>query len=409
MSESMTHEQMARAEIAEVSKLAGANPVKLGILTPLTGPGDSVAGVIVSRGARIGAEYIREQGGILGGRQLDFVLRNDQATAAEEGMARSAVGELAKLAQIDEVAGVFGQWHLRTSKYVSALADKIGIPTFVENGQIDVTSSGYRSIFRQYFSIADRVPLMMDYVASLGFRRIAMLAADTVFGLTTADTIEEYGTSVHGMEFLRFDFPQETTYDLSEQLKAVKDWEPDLIINDGVIRTNYLMIKQAAELGLRPQVPMMVTFGFPTRSHDFWREAGDAGVGIMWAGIQYRPTWDGLTDIGRWFTERYEAMYGGYAPDTTLSAFTDVTILARAIELAGTTEHDAVIEALESHEFDTWRGPLRFERGPEHWHHNMPRLQIMQYQKVGQTFDESAIVYPDSLANAAYVPADALR
>lgn len=398
MSTPMTNEQLARTEIAEANKGVGKNPVRLGILSPLTGPGDSTAGVIVSRGARLGAEYLREADG----GDIELVLRNDQATAAAEGMARSSVGELAKLAEIDGAAGVLGQWHLRTSRYVAALADKIGIPTFIENGQTDVTSSGYRAIFRQYFSIGDRAPLMMDFLAHVGYRRIAVLAADTVFGLTTADTLQEYGTKVHDMEFLRFDFPQETTEDLTDELKAVRDFQPDVIINDGVIRTNYLIIAQAAELGLRPQVPMMVTFGFPMRSADFWSATGESGLGIMWPATQFRPSWKGLTEMGRWFSDRYTARHGGYSPDTALSAFTDVVLLGRAIALAGTTDHEAVIEALESREFESWRGPLRFTRGDTHWHHTPPTLQIMQYQKVGQSFDEAAVVYPEALSDTAY-------
>lgn len=395
------HEQAARADIDEVNRHAGDDPVKVGVLTPLSPPGDPVAGVIVARGARLGAEYVRAHGGV-DGRQIAFVLRNDQFSAAVDGMQRSVVGELAKMAMTDKVAAVLGQWHLRTAPYAAELCEKIGVPMFVENGHSEVTASGYRTIFRTYFSIADRVPLMLDFFAGQGARRLAILAADTVFGLETADALEAYGTSAHGMEFLRFDFPQDATADVRDQLGKVADFGPDAIINDGVVRTNYMIVNQAAELGLRPGVPMMVTFGFPMRSADFWKAAGAAGNGILWPATRYRPSWEGLTDVGHWFTDRYAERYGDQAPDTALSAFTDVTLIAKAVQVAGTDDRDAVIDALESTEFHTWRGPVRFERGPEHWHHSPPELQIMQYQKVGQGFGEAAIVYPEPLADTAY-------
>lgn len=397
----MNYEQVARDEIEAVNRNAGDNPVKVGILSPLTGPGDPVAGFLVARGARLGAEYVRENGGTLG-RQIAFVLRNDQATAYADGMQCSVVGEVAKLAMIDKVTAILGQWHLRTAPYAAELCERIGIPMFVENGHSAVTASGYRTIFRTYFSIEDRVPLMLDLLAEQGLRRLALLAADTVFGLETADMLEAYGTATHGMEFLRFDFPQETTTDLRPQLKKVAEFEPDVIINDAVVRTNYLMIQQAAELGLRPRVPMMVTFGFPMRSADFWREAGPAGNGILWPATCYRPSWAGLTDVGRWFTQRYADRYDSAPPDTCLSAFTDVTLIARAVAAAGTDDRDAVIDALENGEFPTWRGPVRFARGSRHWHHSPPPLQIMQYQQVGQDFDEAAIVFPGAVADGSY-------
>lgn len=401
----MEHEQAARADIDAANAESGDRPITIGILTPLTGPGDPVAGVLVARGARLGAEYVREQG-LAGGRGVTFVLRNDQATAAEDGMACSAVGELAKLAEIDKVTAVLGQWHLRTAPYAAALCEKLGLPMFVENGHSDITV-GNRAIFRTYFSIADRVPPMLDFLAAQGMRKVAILAADTRFGLETADTLEEYGRSAHGMEFLRFDFPQETTTDLRDQLREVDRFGPDVIVNDGVVRTNYLIVKQATELGLRPRIPMMVTFGFPMRSEDYWREAGEPGNGILWPTSVYRPSWAGMTEIGHWFTDRYSRRYGSFPPDTSLSAFTDVTLIARAVELGG-DDRAKVIETLESNEFPTWRGPVRFERGERHWHHSPPQVQIMQYQKVGQSFDEAAIVHPPSLADAEYRGPDQL-
>jgi branched-chain amino acid transport system substrate-binding protein len=403
MAQPSPYEQAARADIDEVNRQAGDNPIKVGILTPLTPPGDPVAGVIVSRGARLGAEYVREHGGV-DGRQIAFVLRNDQFSAEEDGMRRSVVGELAKMAMTDQVTAVLGQWHLRTAPYAAELCEKIGVPMFVENGHSKVTASGYHTIFRTYFSIADRVPLMLDMLAGQGYRRLAILAADTVFGLETADTLESYGTSAHDMEFLRFDFPQEATTDVRDQLRKIADYRPDAIINDGVVRTNYMIVNQAAELGLRPGIPMMVTFGFPMRSADFWKAAGDAGNGILWPATRYRPSWDGITEIGRWFTDRYAERYGDQAPDTALSAFTDVTLIAKAVQIAGSDDRERVISALETNEFQTWRGPVSFSREAEHWHHSPPELQIMQYQKVGQGFDEAAIVYPDSLATTTYRP-----
>jgi hypothetical protein len=145
-----THESRARAIVAKVNKAAGRHPIRIGIIMPLTGPGDPTAGELVVRGAGLGADYIREHGGVDGGRRVESVLYNDQATAAEEGLARSSAA----------------------------------------------------------------------------------------------------------------------------QIRAIRAHRPDQFINDGVIRTNYLIVEQAIREGLLPGTPMMVTFGFPLRSDDLWRLAG---------------------------------------------------------------------------------------------------------------------------------------
>jgi len=399
-------EAAARREIEAANRLAGRDAIRIGVLTPLTPPGDTYAGGLVARGARLGAEYVHEHGGVRG-RRVELVLQNDQETTLEEGMAASAARGLRRLVDEQGVLAALGQWHLRTAGAVAETAEELGVPVFIENGHSTVTE-GRRTVFRTYFSIADRVPLMLDFLASQGLRRLAVLVADTVFGLTTADELERYGRREHGMELLRFDFPQETVEDVRAELRQVREWAPDAIVNDGVIRTNYLFLAQAAELRLRPSVPMMVTFGFPMRSADFWRLAGPAGNGILWPATRYRPSWDGLTEIGRWFTARYVERYRDFPPDTALSAFTDVTILARALEAAESDRREELIEALESQEFQTWRGPVRFVRGPRHWHHTPPDLLLMQYQEVGQSFDEAAIVYPSAERTRPYRPPEEL-
>lgn len=394
----------AHSLVAEANESAGDDPIKVGVLTPLSLPGDPAAGELVVRGACLGAEYVREHGGVSGGRQIELVLYDDQATAADEGMARSAAAQMTKLALVDEVAAVVGQWHLRTTPWVVDVATRYDVPIFVENGHSLVTAQKRRNVFRAYFTIADRVPVMLDFAASQGMRRIGLIAADTVFGQMTADTLVEYGTTRHGMEFLRFDFAQDGTVDFREQLTAIRDFAPDLFINGGVVKSNYLIVEQATEVGLRPAVPMMVTFGFPLRSEDFWRFSGQAGVGTMWPAMRYRPSWTGLTDIGRWFIDRYTKRYGSFPPDTALTHFTDITIIARAAELARSQRRADLIDALEAAQFDTWQGPIRYERGPAHWHHVAPELVVLQYQTYGQSFDESSIVYPSDVATAKYLP-----
>lgn len=390
--------------VREVRRHAGADPVRIGVITPLTPPGDPTAGELVVRGACLGAEYVREHGGVRGGRQIELVLYDDQATAAAEGMARSAAAQMTKLALVDEVVAAVGQWHLRTTPWVVDVATRYGVPIFIENGHSHITAQKRRNVFRSYFTIADRVPVMLDFAASQGMRRIGLLAADTVFGQMMADTLVDYGTTRHGMDFLRFDFPQDDTTDFTPELKGIRDFWPNLFINGGVVTSNYRIIQQATEVGILPGTPMMVTFGFPLRSEDFWRLCGAAGVRTMWPAMRYRPSWEGITEIGRWFIDRYTDRYGSFPPDTALTHFTDVTIVAAALDVARSDRREDLLDALEATEFETWRGRIRFDRGPAHWHHAAPELALLQYQELGQSFDDSAIIHPPATATAAYLP-----
>src|SRR5262245_48496021 len=345
----------ATAEVAAVNAVAGADPVPVGIITPITGPGDPMGGELAVRGACLGAVYLREHGGVLGGRQLRLVLQNDQEGAGpDQPMQRTCIGGMAKLAVYDQVVAALGQWHLRTAPLVAEVAEAFGVPIFIENSHSTITSRGWRTVFRTYVAISDRLPMMVEFAAEQGWRRVAVLAANTVFGQMTADTFVDVAKERgYDMEFLRFDFDQETTTDVREQLRSVAAFRPDLLFNSAVVRTNYMVINQAEELGILPGTPMMVGFPFPMRAADYWRLAGEAGNHVVWPAIPYRPSWTGLTAMGRWFTDAYLNRYGSFPPDNALNAFTDVTIIGQALGAAGATDRSRLLDALESGQFNT--------------------------------------------------------
>ncbi|GIH05153.1 hypothetical protein Rhe02_32200 [Rhizocola hellebori] len=392
---------LARAQAdaaATNAKVAGAPTIKIGIVTPLSGPGDPTAGELTVRGATIAADYIREHGGIHQGIQVELLVRNDQETVELDGgtMPRSAVGAFAKLAMVDEVLAAMGPWHLRYADYVADTAERIGVPLFVENAHPTITAKQRQYVFRTFTSMAERVPQLVSFIASQNMRRISILAANTVFGYTCADMLEAQLKALPGepREIQRFDFDQETVQDLRPELFKIKDFAPDLFINVGVIRTNYLIINQAEEVGLLPGTPMMAPFQWPLRSSDYWRLAGDAGNYMVWPASQFSPTWSGLQPVGRWFVARYYEKYGMMPPDTAMNAFTDVTIIAQALELVPTISRASLLYALEVGTFDTWRGKISFERGQAHWHHSPPPVVLQQYQAVGQDITNVPIVYP---------------
>lgn len=392
----------AHALVDTYNAEVAATAMPIGILTPLTPPGDPTAGEIVVRGAVLGARYVAEHPGQFSGRQVRLILENDQQTADQEHMSRSAAGGLSKLALLDNVSAVVGQWHLRTAPVVADLAERLGVPTFIENGHNTITH-GRRMLFRTYFSIADRAPLMAGFAAHQGWRRIAVIAADTVFGQMLADTvIEACHDAIPGLTVHREDFAQDEVTDLDEPLARATEFGPDLLINAGVVRTNYLVIDAARTAGLLPRVPMMVCFPFPMRAQDYWNFAGEAGAGVTWPATRFSPTWPGLTSIGRWFVDRHHAEFGSYPADNALNAFTDITVLAQAAALAGSSERSALHAALESGSFRTWRGPIRFPWSDTSGHHQSPEIALMHYQHVGDDADRAVIVWPAEAATGAF-------
>src|SRR2546427_6584049 len=80
-------------------------PVKIGVLTPLSPPGDAAAGQFIARGAKMGAEDVNARGGVLGGRKIELVVEDDAGTPEKGGAG------FRKLASQDQAVAVVGQFH----------------------------------------------------------------------------------------------------------------------------------------------------------------------------------------------------------------------------------------------------------------------------------------------------------
>src|SRR2546428_11652979 len=77
-------------------------PVKIGVLTPLSPPGDAAAGQFIVRGAKMGAEDVNARGGVLGGRKIELGIEDDAGTP-EKGAA--GFRKLASQGQAGAVGG----------------------------------------------------------------------------------------------------------------------------------------------------------------------------------------------------------------------------------------------------------------------------------------------------------------
>ena len=389
------------AKLVQTTNLAGgaAERIKIGVLTPLTETGAMVAGEMMVRGACLAADYVRAHD-VLNGRQIELVLANDQATAAYESMWRSAVGEMAKLAIVDNVVAVLGNWMVRTTSWVTELSHRLGVPHFVTTGHPDITRQKYNTVFRTFYTTTERADIMVRFMKEQGARRIAVLASTSAFGRFYADSVESMAAHApQPCQVLRIDFDPDEVTDFRQDLQRIKEWEPDFLVNLGIIARDsvYNIINQAAELALYPTVPMLVGIPVPSAASDFWQRVGENGRYIVWAGTQFRPDWRGLTPIGRWFVNRYIEQYGTFPSEMSLTAFTDVTIIAQAMARARTQTREGLIESLESGSFDSWRGPITFVKRDDHWHHSSSTLQLMQYQDAGHALERAAIVYPPEL------------
>lgn len=376
--------------------VSAKEPVKIGVMTPLSPPGATLLGKFILQGARMGAEYVNSKGGVLGGRNIKLVIEDDSGTP-EKGIAGYR-----RLVTQKGVSAIIGQVHSSVMIAVGELADKLGVPIFsTQASSKKITEKHLMTTFRTHAIDPDRARMWLRFMKEIGFKRIAILAENTDYGLGLVDETK-IGMAKMGLKLeiksLIFD---KKVVDLTPQLLELKAWKPDLLIDiHSVPTTAYLMVKQAFDIGLFPSTPILASFDWPGRS-EFWRNLADKGNYILFI-CYYHPKMK-LTERGEWFKKKYMERYGEFPIYPAFNGFGQIMILADALDLANSDKPAELIEALEKGRFTSWNGVVTFERGEgPYWHQWSPPLMVLQYTKVGQSPKDAPILYPPKMKTGTY-------
>src|SRR5580765_7238694 len=157
-------------------------PVKIGVLTPLSPPGDAAAGQFIVRGAKMGAEEVNARGGVLGGRKIELVIEDDSGTP-EKGSAG-----FRKLATQDQVVAVVGQFHSSVMTAVQVLAEQFQVPVFATQASAkSITEQHLNYTFRTHVIDPDRCVMWTKWIKERGFMRVALTTENTDYGVGLVD------------------------------------------------------------------------------------------------------------------------------------------------------------------------------------------------------------------------------
>jgi branched-chain amino acid transport system substrate-binding protein len=372
-------------------------PVKIGVLTPLSPPGDAAAGQFIVRGAKMGMEDVNARGGVLG-RKLELVIEDDSGTP-EKGAAG-----FRKLATQDQVTAVIGQFHSSVMLATQTLAEQFKIPLFSTQASArSITEKHLNYTFRTHVIDPDRVQLWNRWIVERGFKRVFLLAENTDYGTGLVEETKKYFKSMGVKAELETDIFDRAAVDLTPQLLKVKNWKPDLVLNGAVGTPVYLIVKQAYDVGLFPAVPMLVSYDVPVRP-EFWKTVGDKGAWLSFI-IYYHPTMK-LPPRGEAFRAKYKQQFNEEPIYGAFNGYTQVALLADAINAAKSDKPEDVVKSLTSRKFEGWNGTITFPRGEgPYWQQWTPPMLITQYTKPEQPFAEVKISYPPEFRTGEWMPA----
>ena len=368
-----------------VSTAAQAQDIGVGLIVPLSAPGDATGGQLIRRGAEIGVDMVNAQGGVLG-KKLKLFVQDSQGTP------QAGVAGYRRLVTEDKVVAVPGFFHSSVAIAVNEVAKEMGVPTIsVQASASEITSKHYDIAFRTHAVDPVRVSAWMEFIKKKGFKKVSLVAETTDYGIgLTEETLAQNKSGNYGLDIQKITFDNKAT-DFTPQLLQVKNFKPDLIINIGVGQPLDLLIDQATTIGLLPKTPMLISYDAPTRPQ-FWKLHEKDGSGIYF--IAYYSPKSPLSDVGQAFAKAYREKYKEDPVYGALNGFGSIEILAQAIKNAGSADPKAIVKALEAGTFKSWpASPVTFPRAEGvYWHNWVPPILILHYTKPMQDWKEAEIV-----------------
>ena len=162
-----------------------------------------------------------------------------------------------------------GQFHSSVMEAVQDLAEQLKIPVFSTQASAKrITEKHLTYTFRTHVIDPDRVQIWNRFIQQQGFKRVAIIAENTDYGIGLSDeTKKQFASSGIKAELKSIIFDR-AVVDLTPQLLEIKNWKPDLVINVG--RGHAGVPDHQAGLRRRP-VPRDAHAGL-------LRHAGPAGV-----------------------------------------------------------------------------------------------------------------------------------
>ena len=373
-----------------------AQPVRIGILSPLTG-GAAGTGQAQLAGFELALEEINAAGGVLG-EPLEIIVEDTQAAAPV------ALAAFEKLMTEDGVEFIAGGY---SSGVTIALAESFKtfqpIVSWIGGAVSGVGIQGFDGIEELlgpepwFFHIHPwdyhNTRASTGFVSSTGAETVALLHEDSAFGGPGAAAAEGLLEAAGVDVVLREAFTSTLlggSGDFRAAISKAAATDADLLFWIGYDSDVVPLTSQVRELGYAPEYILGAPPGWPSE-FDAAPEA-ECVAGLI-GFLPNLPTPEAAA-----FAEAYEAMHGS-APDNYMAAlaYAQLWSYADAINAAGTTEQGAVIAAMESMSFRSPMGEWSF--GPSeialHQGFDENLWLVFQYQN-----GVREIVYPSERATA---------
>ena len=319
-----------------------ADPIKIGLQGPLTG-GSSPMGVSMRDGAKLAVTEINAKGGLLGGRQIELIERDDEAKN-ERGVQIAQ-----ELINKEKVVAALGYINSGVALASQRFYQEAKIPVMNNVATASVITKQFADqpenyVFRN--SANDTIQSAMiveEVVTRRKFTKVAILADSTNYGQLGREDLEK-ALAAKGIKAVAIEKYNIKDVDMTPQLLKSKEAGAQVVITYGIGPELAQIANGMVKLGWK--VPMMGSWTLSMGN--FIDNAGKNADGAL---MPQTFIQEANNAKRKSFIEAYQKAYKVDripSPVSAAQGYDSVYLLAAAISQAKSTEGPKVREALEN-------------------------------------------------------------
>jgi len=331
---------------APLTSPSAEEPLKIGHVAALSG-GSAQSGEAITRGLTLAIDEINASGGLLGGRKIELIQRDDESVPPKGVVAAREL--IAK----EKVVALFGGIDSPVALATVPVVNKEKVPyVAVWAAGTGITRNGADPNFVFRVSAVDALVdvKLLDYAAKkFGSTKPGLLLVNNPWGASNEAGLLEAGKINPALKIVGIEKFENADVDMTPQLTRLKEKGADTIIIVGNAAPGAQLMKSRERMGW--MVPIVSHWGisggrFPelagptagdahfVQTYSFFGKQSTVGERVLAALKRKYPQVKGPEDI--------------FSPVGTANAYDAMRLLAKAIAQAGSTDGDRVREALEN-------------------------------------------------------------
>ena len=329
-----------------VLRAQSKDPIRIGFPIPLTGPFGAIANDM-QRGATVAMEEINAKGGVLG-RKVEVLFRDDQL---KPGVGAQRAKELIENEKVHFMAGVIAA-HVQMAVNEQTKKAKMLFFSLSQSDEISAAPDTSPYTFHEAMNPTITSRAVGTWAMQNLGKRWWILYADYAWGKQNnagfAEIVRKNGGTILGSS----PYPLGSS-DFSAHLPKIQAAKPEVLLSVTPGADGVAAMKQMISFGMKKEMKIVVPLHFLFAAKEGGADlfAGIyGGTSFYWELEDSIPTAKGFVEAGRKRFGIVPDAYGGYG-------YSGIKEIARGVELAQTTDSEAVAKALLANPvYDHYKG-----------------------------------------------------